>query len=191
MKNILTALGLTVIVLTSCKKTDITNESLPEPTPKVLHKVGDSFGGGIIIRVTDETGAHGTIVSLEDQTTGGCQWSVVGKTGKPDVVSANGALVNTNKILTFYGSSANIAAKIARDYKGGGYSDWCLPLNVDLQAIYNNRGLIGAYSSQYWSCQEGANLSPSSSPYFISMVYGTLLNTTSGAVINVRAVREY
>jgi hypothetical protein len=149
----------------------------------VLHKVGDSFGGGIIIRVTNETGEHGTIVSLQDQTTTGCQWALLSKSGKPDVVSSSGALINTNKILAFYESSVNIAAKIARDYKGGGFTDWSLPMNIDLEAMYKNRQLLGSYSSQYWSCQEGANLQPSSSPYFYSMLLGS--------VTNVRAVREY
>ncbi|GGI23639.1 hypothetical protein [Pedobacter mendelii] len=190
MKKILFALALIGII--SCKKSNSnSNGTQPEPKPIVLHKVGDSFGGGIIIRVISETGEHGTIVSPQDQTTSGCQWAVVGKSGKPDVVGANGALINTNKILAFYGNNANIAAKIAKDYKGGGYSDWCLPMNVDLQAMYKNRNLLGSYTSQYWSCQEGADLNPSSSPYFYSMIYGNSLTGSGGAVINVRAVREY
>lgn len=191
MKKILINI-LVIFLLISCKKSDSsTNEPLPETKPVVLHKVGDSFGGGIIIRVNDETGAHGTIVSLEDQTSGGCQWAVISKSGKPDVVSAAGAFVNTNKILAFYGSSANIAAKIARDYKGGGFTDWSLPMNVDLQAMYKNKALLGNHTNQYWSCQEGANLNPSSSPYFFSMSLGSSFTGSGGAVINVRAVREY
>lgn len=190
MKKILIAIALLGII--SCKKsTSNSIKDLPETKPITIHKVGEKFGGGIIIRLNSEIGEHGTIVSLEDQSTNGCQWAVLSKTGKPDVVSAAGALVNTNKILAFYGSSANIAAKIARDYRGGGFTDWCLPLNVDLEAIYNNRSLIGTYSSQYWSSQEASHLNPSSLPYFFNMNTGTRFTGSTGALINVRAVREF
>lgn len=186
MKKIFVALA--IISLLSCKKFDNTSKPTIEEKPVPVHKVGENFGGGIIIRVDDESGLHGTIVAKEDQSTG-CYWTG-SKAGKPEVETPVSALINTNKINDFYGGQKT-AAKIARDYKGGGFSDWALPTQFELTAIYNNRKLLGSYHSQYWSCQEAYSLISSPRPWYISMYTGQFYYENNNGVTGVRTVRSY
>ena len=181
-------IAVTIFSLISCKKSGDTSNPTNEENLTPVHKVGENFGGGIIIRVDDESGLHGTIVAKEDQSTG-CYWSG-SKAGKPGVETPVSALINTNKINDYY-SGQGVAAKLARDYRGGGFSDWALPTQFELTAIYKNRALLGSYHSQYWSCQEAHSLISSPRPWYISMYTGEFYYENNNGVTGVRAVRNY
>lgn len=187
MKKLFIAILITSVF--ACKKSGDSSNPITEEKPVPVHKVGENFGGGIIIRVDDESGLHGTIVAKEDQSRG-CYWSFGGKAGKPEVETPVSALINTNKINDFYGGQ-NTAAKIARDYRGGGFTDWALPTQFELTAIYKNRALLGSYHSQYWSCQEAHSLIASPRPWYISMYTGDFYYENNNGVTGVRAVRSY
>ena len=55
------------------------------------------------------------------------------------------------------------AKKIAKDFRGGGYSDWSLPTQDELNYIYKNllAGKFNTYTDYYWSstpCYEDRTL---------------------------------
>ena len=118
--------------------------------------IGESYQGGIIAYI-DSTGQHGLIVATADQSEG-IQWyngsyMVTGATG----TAIGTGLTNTNTIIAAQGSGS-YAASIARDYNGGGYTDWYLPSKDELNLLYENKTAIGGFSdNNYWSSTEGGN----------------------------------
>ena len=64
---------------------------------------------------------------------------------------------NTDKILAKYPAAAfpNSAAAVARAYRGGGYDDWFLPSQSELNQLYLNRSAVGGFVIYYyWSSTE-------------------------------------
>jgi len=125
--------------------------------------VGDSYGGGVVAYIfqSGDPGyvpgqTHGIIASTSDQSTG-IQWYngsfvVTDATSEGDL---GGGLANTNKIVTVQGSGY-YAAKLCYDLTLNGYSDWVLPNMGELRVLYNNKSLIGGFSTyNYWSSYEG------------------------------------
>ena len=105
--------------------------------------IGQSYQGGIIAYI-DSTGQHGLIAATADQSSG-IQWYngdyiVTGATG----TAIGTGLTNTNAIIAAQGSGS-YAASIARDYNGGGYTDWFLPSKDELNQLYVNRAAIGGF----------------------------------------------
>jgi hypothetical protein len=62
---------------------------------------------------------------------------------------------NTDKIITQNSLGIDYAAGLARDYNGGGYTDWYLPSKNELLLMYKNLKLknLGSFSTSipYWS----------------------------------------
>jgi len=83
-----------------------------------LYARGDLFGGGTVCYV-DGTGKHGLICG--PQMSG--FWGPSGVTG---ATSQTDGMANTNAIIAKHGNGT-YAAKRARDYAGGGFTDWFLP----------------------------------------------------------------
>lgn len=117
--------------------------------------IGQSYGGGIIFYI-DVTGQHGLIAATVDQG--------------DDIVWYNGTYVrtfaigrtigtgasNTTLIIDAQGNTGSYAAKLCRDYLGGGYSDWFLPSLNELNEMYLRKNIIGNFSSyRYWSSTDG------------------------------------
>ena len=147
--------------------------------------IGQSYQGGIIVYL-DSTGQHGLIVATADQSEG-IQWYngsylVTGATG----TAIGTGLTNTNTIIAAQGSGS-YAASIARDYNGGGYTDWSLPSKDELNQLYVNRAAIGGFDYEYyWSSTEHDN----NNGWLQGFDYGQFYdnkNTTSP----VRAVRAF
>ncbi len=147
--------------------------------------IGESSGGGIVFYI-DGTGQHGLIAASSDQSTGtqwGCYGTSIGATG----TAIGTGQANTTVIINGC-SDAGIAARLCRNYNGGGYSDWFLPSQDELNQMYIQRNVIGGFSSAYyWSssedCPEGAR-----AQYFAS---GTRVGSNRNNSYYVRAIRAF
>ena len=126
-------------------------------TPTVM--IGDSYQGGIIFYI-DDTGEHGLIAAKENQGTGGIQWlddySDYVETGATGTAVGTGKS-NTEKIIKAQGTGS-YAAKLCADLVIDGYDDWFLPSKDELNLLYQNKDLIGGFSTEYgsyyWSSSE-------------------------------------
>ena len=143
---------LTVLII-SCSSDDSSDNSGGNGDNNLT--IGQSYQGGIIAYI-DSTGQHGLIAATEDQIE--IQWyngtNIVIGTG----TAIGTGLTNTNAIIAAHGSGS-YAASIARDYNGGGYTDWFLPSKDELNILYENKTAIGGFTDySYWSSTEFDNV---------------------------------
>ena len=142
-------------------------------TPKIVHFIGESYAGGIVIWV-DAAGEHGLIAARADQSPG-VQWyngtdKLTGTTGDGLYAGAmNTALIVAQQ--TGDTAGGNFAAKVAADYSvqadgktactGAAteicHSDWYLPSTFELTLLYQQKvaiGVGGFTNDNYWSSTE-------------------------------------
>lgn len=158
--------------------------------------IGDTYQGGIIAYffvsgdtryVAGET--HGLIVAPTNQSSS-ARWY----NGSYTTTAATGSIIgtgssNTTKIITSQGNTGTYAAKLCKDYRGGGYSDWFLPSKDELNKIYLNRTAIGSGlgTSTFWTSSETSSSSASRQ----SFSTGTQSNSSKASSSAVRAVRNF
>jgi len=124
-------------------------------------KIGKQYGGGWIFYL-DETGQHGLIAALTDQSTG-IQWhngSNIKTDAKATAVGTGKA--NTQKIVLRQGVGS-YAAQLCDDWVIGRHKDWFLPSKDELDLMYKNIGpgaaapltnIGGFTTTKYWSSSE-------------------------------------
>ena len=130
--------------------------------------IGDSYQGGKVFYilqsgdpgyVSGET--HGLIAATADQGTS--IWAVADyqNTSVPGGTSATlgSGAANSDKIITQNGAGTTYAAGLARAYLGGGYNDWYLPSEDELNKLYLQRVAVGVFVTSYWSSTEDASWS--------------------------------
>jgi hypothetical protein len=171
------------------------------------HYVGELFGGGIVYYVYDN-GAHGLIASLDDLDGGsGAAWSgntstLIGATAQSFYDGAS----NTTAMVA-QDATANKAGTLCDSYSNGGFSDWYLPANWELNLLYNSAYVVSNILANdangttqplhpedvaptygtYWSSTEGI------SNYAWNYNFGTSYSTTynKSDTYRVRAVRAF
>ncbi len=117
-------------------------------------KIGDKCHGGIVFYV-DGTGKHGLVAATNDigiqmpwEPGPCCFFALIGTT---DGIGAG--KTNTDTIIAAFGSGS--AAYAARNYNGGGYTDWYLPSKYELNLLYLHKGVLGGlWGYGYWSSTE-------------------------------------
>lgn len=150
-----------------------------------IYQLGASYGGGIIFYI-DWTTQHGLISSTSDQSTGtnwGCQGTLIGTS-----TGIGSGQANTTAIVNGC-STAGIAARICNDLVLNGYSDWFLPSKDEQDQMYEQKNVIGGFTSTwYWSSSETG---PSTAWYqFFSNGY-QYGYSKSDATFYVRAIRAF
>lgn len=162
--------GKSIIMKNNTNEPEIAAEALTMQTEKakVGHYIGELYGGGMVIWV-DETGEHGLIAALKDQSNG-IQWRN-GPSEKSQhfgdhhdrVVNARGngigaGEMNTTLIiaqLTDDDIAGNFAAKVCANCETDGYGDWYLPSKAELELMYQLKEQIGGFDNDmYWSSTE-------------------------------------
>jgi hypothetical protein len=131
---------------------------------------------------------HGLVATLTD-VSAGAEWGCWGN----NTIGANGTAIgtgnqNTTAILAGC-STAGIAARLCGDLVQGGYSDWYLPSQDELNKLYINRVAIGGFfNANYFTSTEGP------------LYYAYIQNFTNGAqtlygdrrdLYRVRAIRSF
>ncbi|MFH1298002.1 MAG: hypothetical protein ABIJ04_12155 [Bacteroidota bacterium] len=134
MKSILILLFTWFMIQANCQ-TD---------TNKVVHKVGDHFGGGIIFFL-GETGQHGLIAAPYDQA----YQAMWGNFGRTDALYMNDGAINTERIIASTSEKSKfqdkIAACICDTLTLGGFEDWYLPSINELKDMYEKQKVIGNF----------------------------------------------
>ncbi len=169
-------------------------------TPTVIiPAVGDSYGGGIVGYVYQNgdpgyTSSNIPVLIAGNDVLGATRWHNGANisTGATSAALGTG-FANTNTIIATQGASAGgftYAAALARNYTGGGFTDWYLPSQNELNQLYINRVAIGGFTNAYnyfWASTE-VNASNAKLQNFLSG--GTVLDFSKSATGGtVRAVR--
>ena len=161
------------------------------------HTLGEVFGGGKIFWL-DETGQHGLIASVTDQSAKGIVWNP----GKGIVTSANvdapySGLTNSEKIVKIQGANGQYAARLCLDYsttdKNIVYNDWYLPSKYELNLLYRQKTVVGGFnltSGIYWSSTESIT-EPDSSAWEQEFKYGTQYEDGKDLTDQVRCIRKF
>ena len=160
--------------------------------------IGKQLGGGIVVSEWDENGVHKALIASLTDIGSATQWTVPAKHAiliGPTAQSFPNGLTNTNAIIAQTGAAAanTYAAGAARLHNGGGFSDWYLPAQWELNICYNAAAIVnkvlgslnGFSSSTYWSSTE-ISATTASIQYFND---GSQINNNKSAGSFVRAVR--
>ena len=125
------------------------------------YTIGQAALGGIIFYILQPSDPgydfykqHGLIAATSDQSSGigwGCNGTTI--SGADGTALGTGAQ-NTTDILASC-AARPIAASVAAAHNGGGYTDWYLPSQNELNILYINKPAVGGFSNNsYWSSSE-------------------------------------
>jgi hypothetical protein len=160
---------------------------------KGMHYIDESFDGGKVFWL-DDSGRHGLISTLSDQSAGttwnaGTNSSVMGGSG-----GFGGGEPSTFQIIaTQRGGNGTVyaarqCAELAVPSGGSNLSGWYLPSLFELNIMYQNRVLIGGFSSAiYWSSQEATD----SYAYGFNFSNGSLASYPKSSSYRVRCIRKF
>ena len=189
------------VKLTSIWKSLHDGGDVNDPPPAI----GDFYGGGVVFYILQEgdTGydageTHGLIAAVANQSSS-IQWN----NGSFVTTEATGTAIgtgsaNTTAIINVQGPTAtSYAAGLAREYEGGGYSDWFLPSRDELNKMYLKKTDINTtasanggsifFAAYYWSSTESGY----NSAWYQNFGNGSQYSSLKTSTDDVRAVRAF
>lgn len=176
--SLLTIVIIALFLAISCKKDD------PDP---VELKIGSNYQGGIIFYI-DDSGSHGLIAAGTDQSSTDPWWN--GSFVATGAISATNGSSNTTAIITAQGNNGTYAARLCRNYNGGGYNDWFLPSKDQLNLLYTRKTVAGGFTTSiYWSSTEDEIGSAWVQDFGTGEQH--LDNISDGANVHTRAIRAF
>lgn len=194
MKTYLSLLPVVLMVFCfSCTKTQVQNPAGNSSafnkaiSEKVNgHFIGEYYGGGIIFW-TDATGQHGLVADTVDL--GLTVWSNGTNVITGAIATAIGTgKANTRKIIEVQGMSGNYAALLCSKLRRNGYSDWFLPSRMELDALYEQKTVVGVFENYpYWSSSENNIGSAGAQDFF----FGHQFRYHKKLMVYVRAIRSF
>ena len=161
------------------------------------HQIGENFGGGKVFWL-DETGKHGLVAALDDQSAKGIAWNP----GKAVVTGADAdgissGLNNSEKIVGAQGKSDQYAARLCLDHSvasnGAVYDDWYLPSKFELNLLFQQRMVIGGFNTGggiYWSSTE-STATPETSAWEQEFRFGSQHEDDKDLPDQVRCIRKF
>jgi hypothetical protein len=150
--------------------------------------VGMHYQGGIIVFV-DSTGLHGLIVA-ENDIAGTYAFEPSGNTNVPAAQSYYDGQANTTALVPLMGASS--AAGQCDSYVAGGFSDWFLPSQAQIQLVFQNAYVVGNLDlgAIYWTSTQ----TPGGFGFSAVSYYGTGSangSTNPNTSYSVRAMRAF
>jgi hypothetical protein len=150
------------------------------------YSVGQSALGGKVFWV-DETGQHGLIVSLADQSN--AVWYNGDTNTKANRIGVFGGEFNTDQILKGIGYG-NYAASNAATFTGAFYGDWYLPSQGELLILASSGQ--GPIAGTYWSSTEVPVATGFIATQAVTVTSGGVqANVTKSTINKVRAIRKF
>lgn len=153
--------------------------------------IGQSYGGGKIFYI-DASGVHGLIAANGDiYQSGGFGYKWYNGSYLNTNTNTYDGMWNTNNIIASQGNTGSYAAKACKDYNGGGFSDWFLPSQDQLNLMHSQKVILGminlGFNSTYWSStQQGQNFA-----YGQDFSNGQLFGYSKATELRVRPVRAF
>lgn len=162
--------------------------------PGSPYYIGQTFGGGIIYYINN-SGNHGLIAAPNDQNTNPVKWGCSGTNiGDASGIAIGAGEGNTNAIVLGC-SESGIAALVCSNLTLGGFSDWYLPSQLELNTMYYSLKLNNLSNFQitgteklYWSStQADAN-----SAYVDNFYNGQISKLGKNSITGyIRAIRSF
>jgi hypothetical protein len=155
------------------------------------YHIGQNAFGGYIFFI-DATGSHGLVASTYQHSTfkWGCTGTYLSSTNGVDIGTGS---QNTNSIVSSC-SDPQTAAKECNNLLFGGYDDWCLPSQMELNSFYyslklNNSDIAGVLLDNmlYWSSTQA----DSNNAYALNLSNGKFIKTSKETSLFVRAIRSF
>jgi len=163
-----------------------------------ISNVGRLIGGGIVVAEWDDNGVKKVLIASLQDLSINVPWTIAPYTGiiiGASAQSYSNGLTNTNAIIAQTGSAPTTAyaAGLAKLYLGGGYNDWYLPSQWELNMCYQSAGIVtkvlgtanGFSASNYWCSTEFFTTDSFTLDFQQSFFYPTAKSFNN----NVRAVR--
>ena len=159
------------------------------------HYIGELFGGGIVVGVWKVSGVeHGLIASLKDVSASAAWSNVTTTLIGAGAKSARDGQSNTASIISQAGHTSS-AAFMCDTFSSGGFTDWYLPADWELNQCYNAALIVnevlgdidGFKIAYYWSSTEYAANYADNFTFFAGWPSGD----TKDSFYRVRAVRRF
>jgi hypothetical protein len=165
----------------------------------IIPAVGDSYGGGVVGYVYQNgdpgyTSNNIPVLITSTAPQGFTRWyNGSNITTGATAATLGSGFTNTNTIISVQGAVAtSYAAGVAKAHNGGGYNDWYLPSQDELNKLYINRSTIGGFANTmnyFWtSTESGTNTAKMQNFLFGGAITDFAKSASGGYVRAVRSV---